>query len=90
MDNNIFITAIMGLISGGIAKFIMPGKDPGGIIVTMLIGVVGSFVGKYIFGMLGMQDSSGFVGFGISVLGALILLAIWKFVIAPMLNKEAQ
>lgn len=82
-------TAIMGLIAGAIAKFIMPGKDPGGIIVTMLIGIVGSFIGNQVFGMLGMQDTSGFIGLGISVIGALILLAVWKFVVAPMLNKEA-
>ena len=70
---------IIGLIAGAIAKLIMPGKDPGGIIVTILLGIAGSFVGGFLFNSLigrGDADStSGLIG---SVIGALILLALYR------------
>ena len=69
--------ALIGLVVGAIAKFIMPGKDPGGIIVTMLIGIAGSFVGTWLgraVGHYGENDSAGFL---MSLVGALILLGIY-------------
>lgn len=81
--------ALLGLLAGAIAKFIMPGKDPGGIIVTMIIGILGSYVGNYIGGMLGLSGGDGIMGFVWAVVGALILLFIWKKLLAPMFNKEA-
>ena len=72
---------IIGLIAGAIAKLIMPGKDPGGIIVTILLGIAGSFVGGFLFNtLLGRGDgdatsTSGLIG---SVIGALILLALYR------------
>ncbi|MGI8412530.1 MAG: GlsB/YeaQ/YmgE family stress response membrane protein [Solirubrobacteraceae bacterium] len=70
---------IIGLIAGAIAKFIMPGKDPGGIIVTILIGIAGAFVGGYLFQTLGIggEGPAGLIG---AVVGALILLAIYRLV----------
>jgi uncharacterized membrane protein YeaQ/YmgE (transglycosylase-associated protein family) len=69
--------AIFGLVVGALAKLIMPGRDSGGIIVTMLLGVVGSllgtFVGRALWG--GPDYSSGWIT---SVLGALVLLAIYR------------
>ena len=67
---------IIGLIAGAIAKAIMPGRDPGGIIVTILLGIAGSLVGGYLFG--GSDSKVGLIG---SVVGALILLLIYRLVI---------
>ena len=70
---------IIGLIAGAIAKLIMPGKDPGGCIITMLLGVAGAYVGGYLFRMLGFggEGPAGLIG---AVIGALILLAIYRLV----------
>ena len=67
---------VMGLLAGALAKWIMPGKDPGGIIVTMLIGIAGAFVGGYIGMLVGLGSVSGFdlVSLALAVGGALILL----------------
>ncbi len=67
---------IFGLIAGALAKFIMPGDDPGGIVVTALIGIGGAVVGGFIGSALGMGSVTGFNfgSFFIAVIGALILL----------------
>ncbi len=67
---------LMGLLVGALAKWIMPGKDPGGLVVTMLIGVAGAFVGGFLASFLGIGTVTGFnVGsVAISVGGALLLL----------------
>ena len=70
-------TLIVGLIVGAIAKFLMPGNDPGGWIVTILLGIAGSFVGTYIAGLLGMAGPVGWIG---SILGAMLLLFIYRLV----------
>ncbi len=67
---------VMGLIVGALAKFIMPGKDPGGLVITMLLGIGGAFVGGFIGSALGLGDFTGF-NLGSIVLatgGALLLL----------------
>ena len=56
----ILLWALFGLIAGAIAKFLMPGKAPGGIIVTILLGIVGAVVGGFIGAQLGFGDISGF------------------------------
>jgi uncharacterized membrane protein YeaQ/YmgE (transglycosylase-associated protein family) len=81
---------ILGLIAGAIAKAIMPGRDPGGVIVTILLGIVGSVIGGYIGSALlgyGRADGAGGVtepGFLMhlvfSVIGALILLAGYRLI----------
>ena len=65
-----------GLIAGALAKFIMPGDDPGGFIVTTIIGIVGAVIGGFIAVQLGWGDVSGFDvrSFVIAIAGALILL----------------
>ena len=73
----IISTLIVGLIVGAIAKFLMPGNDPGGWIVTILLGIAGSFVGTYIAGMLGMAGPVGWIG---SILGAMLLLFVYRIV----------
>ena len=73
---------VFGLIAGALAKLIMPGKDPGGIIVTIMIGIVGAFVGGYVGTLLGLGTVSGFDirSFFVAILGALILLAGYRFI----------
>lgn len=71
---------IIGLIVGAIAKFIMPGKDPGGIIITMLIGIVGALIAGYLGGALGWYNRGEPAGFIASVVGAIILLFLYRLV----------
>ena len=73
---------VMGLIVGVLAKFIMPGKDPGGIIITILIGIAGSFVGGFIGSFLGFGPVTGFnVGsLLLAIGGAVLLLILYRFV----------
>jgi uncharacterized membrane protein YeaQ/YmgE (transglycosylase-associated protein family) len=72
---------IVGLVVGAIAKLIMPGRDPGGIVVTSLLGIAGSLVAGFLGRALGIYRA-GDVGPGIiaSILGAVILLAIYRAV----------
>jgi uncharacterized membrane protein YeaQ/YmgE (transglycosylase-associated protein family) len=69
--------AIIGLIVGAIAKFLMPGRDPGGFIITMLLGIAGSFVATWIGQAIGWYGPDQGAGFIASVIGAIILLAIY-------------
>lgn len=71
---------IIGLIVGAVAKFLMPGKDPGGIIVTMLIGIVGALIAGYLGGALNWYEKGDPVGFIASVVGAIILLILYRLV----------
>jgi len=73
-------TALIGLIVGAIAKFIMPGKDPGGILITMVIGIAGSFLGTWIGRLVGHYEPGQSAGFIMSLIGALILLAIYHLI----------
>ncbi len=71
---------VVGLIAGLLAKVILPGKDPGGLIITTLIGMVGAVVGGLVVGILGGAGATGFNVWSIMVatLGAIILLAIYR------------
>ena len=77
---------IFGLIAGALAKWIMPGDDPGGIIITTVIGVVGAFVGGYLGTMMGLGTVQGFDirSFCIAIGGAVLLLAGYR-----MIKKKA-
>ena len=74
---------LFGLIVGAIAKFLMPGRDPGGWIVTILLGVAGSFVGGFIAQALTRGDQAGAqtAGWIGSIIGAMVLLFIYRLVI---------
>ncbi len=82
----IIVWIVVGLIAGALAKLIMPGDDPGGIIVTILLGIVGAFVGGFVVNLLGGAGVSGFNLWSIVVatLGAIILLAIYRLVAGRM------
>src|SRR6478672_57888 len=73
-------TLLIGLVIGAVAKLIMPGKDPGGIIVTMLIGVAGSFVATWAGRAIGWYQEGQAAGFIMSVVGAIVLLALYHMV----------
>lgn len=73
---------IVGLIVGAIAKLLMPGRDPGGVIITMLLGIAGSFVASVVGRTLGFYRAND-IGPGViaSVLGAIVVLAIYRAVV---------
>ena len=75
---HILWTLIIGLVIGAVAKLLMPGKDPGGIIITMLLGIAGSFVGTYLGRIFGRYQDGSSAGFIMSVIGAMILLLIYR------------
>jgi uncharacterized membrane protein YeaQ/YmgE (transglycosylase-associated protein family) len=80
----IFAWIVLGIIAGAIAKLLMPGRDPGGWIVTMLLGIAGAFVGGWIGSMLwGSTGVSGvnLPSIGLAVLGAIVLLAIYRLIV---------
>jgi uncharacterized membrane protein YeaQ/YmgE (transglycosylase-associated protein family) len=73
---------IVGLVAGIIAKLMLPGRDPGGCIVTTLIGIVGAVMGGALFGALGhpVMDKVSWPGLGAAIVGAAILLLIYRIV----------
>ncbi len=73
---------IIGLIVGALAKLVMPGRDPGGVIVTILIGIAGSFVGTFIGRAIGLYRQGQGAGFIMSLLGAVLLLWLYRMFVA--------
>lgn len=78
---SILLTIIIGAIVGALAKLIMPGKDPGGIIITILLGIAGSFVAGMLGQALGWYSADEGPGIIASIIGAVILLAIYRAVV---------
>ena len=71
-------TIIIGFVIGVVAKFLMPGKDPGGFIITTLLGIAGSFTASYIGQTMGWYPPGAPAGFIMSVLGAMLLLFLYR------------
>jgi uncharacterized membrane protein YeaQ/YmgE (transglycosylase-associated protein family) len=71
---------IIGLVVGAVAKFVMPGKDPGGIWITMIIGIAGSILATYIGQAIGWYQAGQGAGFIMSVVGAVVLLLIYRLI----------
>jgi uncharacterized membrane protein YeaQ/YmgE (transglycosylase-associated protein family) len=71
---------LIGLVVGALAKLIMPGKDPGGIIITILIGIAGSLVGTWVGRAVGLYQEGQSAGFIVSLIGAIILLGIYHLI----------
>ena len=69
---------LFGLVVGVIAKLLMPGRDPGGFIVTILLGIAGALIGGFIGRSMGFYGENQSAGWLISILGAVILLAIYR------------
>jgi uncharacterized membrane protein YeaQ/YmgE (transglycosylase-associated protein family) len=72
---------LFGLIVGALAKLVMPGRDPGGIIVTMLIGVAGALVGGFLGRSLGWYGPNDGAGFFMSLFGAILLLWLYRLTV---------
>jgi len=72
---------LFGLIVGALAKLVMPGRDPGGIIVTMLIGIAGAVVGGFVGRALGLYREGEAAGFLMATIGAVVLLALYRMMV---------
>ena len=75
---NFLWTLIIGLIVGAIAKFLMPGRDPGGFIITILLGIAGAFIATFLGRILGLYSEGATAGLIMSVLGAMLLLFVYR------------
>jgi uncharacterized membrane protein YeaQ/YmgE (transglycosylase-associated protein family) len=78
---HILWTLLIGLVVGALAKLVMPGKDPGGAIVTILLGIAGSFIAGMLGHALGWYEVGDGPGIIASVIGAVVLLAIYRAVV---------
>jgi uncharacterized membrane protein YeaQ/YmgE (transglycosylase-associated protein family) len=79
---SVIVWVILGLVAGALAKFIMPGRDPGGLIVTILIGIAGALIGGFISTKLGWGAVDGFDlrSIAIAVGGAVLLLFVFRLI----------
>jgi uncharacterized membrane protein YeaQ/YmgE (transglycosylase-associated protein family) len=72
---------VFGLVVGALAKLVMPGRDPGGIVVTMLLGIVGAVLGGFLGRSLGLYGPEDAAGFLMSTLGAIVVLGLYRMTI---------
>ncbi len=81
LTHNTFLGWILiGLVAGVLGKIIMPGKDPGGIVVTILIGIAGALLAGYVSPNLGVHVDSGWQSYAAATVGAVVLLALYRLV----------
>ena len=73
-------TLVIGLVVGAIAKFLMPGPDPGGCFITILLGITGAFVAGFLGRVIGRYEPGQPAGFIASVIGAMLLLLIYRLI----------
>ena len=73
-------TLLIGLVIGAIAKFLMPGNDPGGWVITILLGIAGAFVGTFLGRSLGLYTEGQAAGWIASVIGAMVLLLVYRLI----------
>ncbi len=78
---DILYTIIIGLVVGVVAKFLLPGKDPGGCIITTLLGIAGALVAKFLGQSLNWYEEGEPAGFIASVFGAIILLVLYRMIV---------
>jgi uncharacterized membrane protein YeaQ/YmgE (transglycosylase-associated protein family) len=74
---------LFGLVAGVIAKLLMPGRDPGGFIVTILLGIAGALVGGFLGRVLGLYGEGEGAGMLMSIIGAVILLVLYRVLMKP-------
>lgn len=82
-------TIVIGLVAGVVAKLIMPGKDPGGFIVTILLGIAGAFVATYLGQAVGWYEAGEGAGFLGAVVGAVIILIAYRLVVKRSEGERA-
>jgi uncharacterized membrane protein YeaQ/YmgE (transglycosylase-associated protein family) len=73
---------VFGLVVGALAKLVMPGRDPGGILVTIVLGIVGALLGGWLGRAIGLYGPDEAAGFVMALLGALILLGLYRLLVA--------
>jgi uncharacterized membrane protein YeaQ/YmgE (transglycosylase-associated protein family) len=76
-------TLLIGLIIGFVAKLLMPGRDPAGFFITIAIGIAGSLIATYLGRMLGLYAEGASAGFIMSVIGAMLLLFLYRMLFKP-------
>lgn len=82
MPEGIFQWLLIGLVAGALGKLIMPGKDPGGIIVTILLGIVGALIAFYLTPLLGIDvTSSAWRAYVAAIVGSVVVLAIYRVIV---------
>jgi uncharacterized membrane protein YeaQ/YmgE (transglycosylase-associated protein family) len=84
---DILMWVVFGLVVGIVAKFIMPGQDPGGIVLTICLGIAGAVLGGWIGRVLGLYRPGDAAGFIMAVVGAIAILALWR-VLGPGLQRR--
>ena len=77
---DILLWIVFGLVVGVVAKFIMPGQDPGGMVLTIVLGIVGAVVGGWLGRVLGLYRPGEVTGFIMAVVGAIVILALYRVV----------
>jgi len=80
MTMYILWTILIGLVAGAIAKFIMPGKDPGGLIITVLLGIAGSLIATYLGHLIGWYQAGQSAGFIGAIVGSILILLIYRLI----------
>jgi uncharacterized membrane protein YeaQ/YmgE (transglycosylase-associated protein family) len=83
---HIFGWIVFGLVAGIVAKFLMPGRDPGGFIITALLGMVGAVVGGFVGRMIGLYGEGDPIGFIMAVLGSIIVLVVYRVTMGRTLS----
>ena len=79
--DSILVWIVLGLIAGGIAKLLMPGKDPGGCVITILLGIAGALVAGFLGKAVGWYDQNEGAGFIAAIVGAFLILLIYRLVL---------
>jgi uncharacterized membrane protein YeaQ/YmgE (transglycosylase-associated protein family) len=77
---DILLWIVFGLVVGVVAKFIMPGNDPGGIVLTIVLGIAGAMVGGWLGRVLGLYRPGEAAGFVMAIVGAIVILALYRVV----------
>lgn len=77
---------VFGLVVGVVAKFLMPGRDPGGFIITALLGMVGAVVGGFMGRMIGLYGEGDPIGFIMAVLGSIVVLVVYRVTMGRTLS----
>ncbi len=82
LASGFFGWVLIGLVAGVLGKILMPGKDPGGIIVTILIGIAGALLAGFVAQSAGWSIANGWQSYGAATLGAIVLLALYRLVMS--------
>lgn len=82
LQNSFFGWILIGLVAGVLGKVILPGKDPGGFVVTILIGIAGALLAGFVAQAMGWQISNGWQSYGAATGGSIVLLILYRIVVS--------